>query len=104
VKRFRGGLVFEAHRLLYHSTLGLRVVQKKKKLTNSHHTRTLQLILEEGSASVREILIWRPDGLVPPLYLAHSGRVGQPNYMGTSLIRKRTSLGPYRRPMPRDLW
>jgi len=25
VKRFRAGLVFKAHRLLYHSTLGLRV-------------------------------------------------------------------------------
>ena len=26
-----GGLVFKAHRLLYHSTLGLRVIQKKKE-------------------------------------------------------------------------
>jgi len=26
-KRFRGGLVFKAHRLLYHSTLGLRVIR-----------------------------------------------------------------------------
>jgi len=31
VKRFRGGLVFKAHRLVYHSTLGLRVMKKKKK-------------------------------------------------------------------------
>jgi len=31
VKRFRGGFVFEAHRLLHHSTLGLRVIKKKKK-------------------------------------------------------------------------
>ena len=31
LQRFRGGLVFEAHRRLYHSTLGLRVIQKKKK-------------------------------------------------------------------------
>jgi len=31
VKRFRGGLVFKAHRLLYHPTLGLRVMKKKKK-------------------------------------------------------------------------
>ena len=31
VNRFRGGLVFKAHRLLYHSTLGLRVIKKKKK-------------------------------------------------------------------------
>jgi len=29
VKRFRGGLVFKAHRLLYHSTLGSRVIKKK---------------------------------------------------------------------------
>jgi len=27
----RGGLVCKAHRLLYHSTLGLRVIKKKKK-------------------------------------------------------------------------
>ena len=26
---FRGGLVFKAHRLLYHSALGLRVIKKK---------------------------------------------------------------------------
>ena len=31
VQRFRGGLVFKAHRLLYHSTLGFRVLEKKKK-------------------------------------------------------------------------
>jgi len=29
VQGFRGGLVVKAHRLLYHSTLGLRVIQKK---------------------------------------------------------------------------
>ena len=31
VKRFRGGLVFKAHRLLYHSTLGVRVIKKKEE-------------------------------------------------------------------------
>jgi len=31
VKRFRGGLVVKAHRLLYRSTLGLRVIKKKRK-------------------------------------------------------------------------
>ena len=31
VKRFRGGLVFKAHRWLYHSTLGSRVIKKKPK-------------------------------------------------------------------------
>ena len=30
MQRFRGGLVFKAHSLLYHSTLGLRVIQKKR--------------------------------------------------------------------------
>jgi len=30
MQRFRGGLVFKAHRLVYHSTLGLRVIKKKK--------------------------------------------------------------------------
>ena len=29
MKRFRGGPVFKAHRLVYHSTLGLRVIKKK---------------------------------------------------------------------------
>ena len=31
VKRFRGGLVLKVHRLLFHPTLGLRVIKKKKK-------------------------------------------------------------------------
>ena len=34
VKRFRGGLVFKAHRLLYHSILGSRIKKKKKKTQN----------------------------------------------------------------------
>ena len=31
MQRFRGGLVIKAHRLLYHSTLGVRVIRKKEK-------------------------------------------------------------------------
>ena len=31
VKQFRGGLAFKAHRLLYHSTLGLRVIKKRRR-------------------------------------------------------------------------
>ena len=31
MQRFRGGLVFKAHRLLYHSTLGLRVIKKEEE-------------------------------------------------------------------------
>ena len=39
VKRFRGGLVVEAHRWLYHSTRGSRVIKKKKstELPNPRH-------------------------------------------------------------------
>ena len=32
-KRFPGGLVFKAHRLVYHSTVGWRVIKKKKAPT-----------------------------------------------------------------------
>ena len=35
VKRFRGGLVLKAHRPLFHSTLGLRVIKKKKRISIS---------------------------------------------------------------------
>ena len=38
VERFRGGLVLKAHRWLYHSTLGSRVI-KKKKMTAEIPTR-----------------------------------------------------------------
>ena len=31
MKRFRGGLVFKAHRLVYDSTIGLRVIKKKRR-------------------------------------------------------------------------
>ena len=46
--RFRGGLVLKAHRLLYHSTLGLRVI-KKKRVEGRGDARLLvddQLLLE----------------------------------------------------------
>ena len=31
MERFRGGLVFKAHRLFDHSTIGLRVIKKKRE-------------------------------------------------------------------------
>ena len=49
VQRFRGGLVFKAQRLLYHSTLGLRVIQKKKK---KQHLIPLHAKLEDESSSL----------------------------------------------------
>jgi len=30
-RTFRGGLIFKAHRLVYHSTLGWRVIKKEKR-------------------------------------------------------------------------
>ena len=36
VKRFRGALVYEAHGIVSHSTLGSRVIKKKQSNTVSH--------------------------------------------------------------------
>jgi len=41
VKRFRGGLVFKAHRLVYHSTLGWRVIKKKKNMAKAKNARAM---------------------------------------------------------------
>ena len=41
VQRFRGGLVFKAHRPLYHSTLGLRVIKKKGRWGDEKGLRDL---------------------------------------------------------------
>jgi len=43
VQRFRGGLVCKAHRLLYHSTLGLRVIKKKKKKVEREREREREI-------------------------------------------------------------
>ena len=40
VQWFRGGLAFKAHRLLYHSILGLRVIKKRKR-KSTDRSRTL---------------------------------------------------------------
>ena len=41
LKQFRGGLVFKVHRLLYHSTLGLRVIKETKKEDSREEGRAL---------------------------------------------------------------
>ena len=41
VQHFRGRLVFKAHRLLYHSPLGLRVMKKKKSMYQDGVKRVL---------------------------------------------------------------
>ena len=47
LQRFRGGLVFKAHSLVYHSTLGSRVIKKKKK------TRYNQIVRQPEWCTVR---------------------------------------------------
>ena len=54
VKRFRGGLAFEAHRLVYHSTLGLREIKKKKiSLRPARPHPTLHKKIEDKGAKAR---------------------------------------------------
>jgi len=61
VQRFRGGLVFKAHRLVYHSTLGLRVIKKKKQtrqappLLHRPSQRASERAREKDRARQREI-------------------------------------------------
>ena len=61
VKRFRAGIVFKAHRLSYHSTLGLRVIEKKKSCQ-------LEKCLRRGAPSGR----WRRAVVRTPRCLAPS--------------------------------
>ena len=49
VERFRGGLVVKAHRLLCHSTLGVAVIKKKKKVRAEG---CVQNVVRHGSASL----------------------------------------------------
>ena len=83
MQRFRGGLVFKAHRLSSHSTLGLRVIKKKK-------------ISAGALAEVCVILAHRPpmNGLsAPGQHIAHSDRIQRP---GLSKRGIGTRLSPSR--------
>ena len=51
VKRFRGGLVFKAHRLVYDSTLGSRCIKKKKQKKAS-----IQSYLLENDVALVEVV------------------------------------------------
>ena len=64
MKRFRGGLVFKAHRLLYHSTLGSRGIKKKTSTTPQRRREELCV----GNLLVRVhciIVMIRWTGLAP---------------------------------------
>ena len=81
VKQFRGGLEFKPHRLLYHSTLGLRVRKKKTKTP---------------IASQNAVFVTTRNP-------AKRDRASH-FYRGTSIIRDSAPLGAYSRTMPRTLW
>jgi len=65
------GLVFKAHRLLYHSTLGLREIKKRRRTWRgaADEGDELELVLEEGEARHQRVhpvpqplvLLVRPD-------------------------------------------
>ena len=74
VKPFQGGLVFEAHRLFYHSTLGLRLIKKEeervsvKQLVDSasvkaNHGRVGRVVFKQKSHGTGE-----PPGGIQPCY------------------------------------
>jgi len=103
VQRFRGGLVFKAHRLLYHSTLGLRVIKKKKKMPSQWLQR---LHWSHWSAESSECE-WRVHPLRGPLtgvqgYLAHKK---QPPPLGPPYgPRHSPNVGSYSRGVGVFLW
>ena len=82
MQRFRGGLVFKAHRLLYHSTVGVRVIQKKKagfkKVSN---TTTASHRCE----SRRRRVLLPPENSTPCL-----PRSTHPGVMGSTAVSERT--------------
>jgi len=54
VKRFRGGLIFKAQRLLDHSTLGSREIKKKKK---KKHRRAPPLVADVSRFGVERLRV-----------------------------------------------
>ena len=71
---FRGGLVFQAHRLLYHSTLGLRVTYKNTfgGLVNEAITSALPAYTDHQAAALgavsRQYAHCPPDSRPRPLH------------------------------------
>jgi len=119
--------VFKAHRLVYPSTLGLRVIKKKKgedqasDVVQVHQeppqtaglafsVRGLGYEVQGSGFRVqgsgfrvqrRGKAVGFREGIFPRN--PRCGSVTVRGYRGISLIRKRTPLGPYRGPMPRVL-
>ena len=67
MQRFRGGLVFKAHRLSYHSTLGVRLIKKKKASPAPPTAKPRSIKCSRGARPAP------PSSLHPPTSPAHTG-------------------------------
>ena len=56
MQRFRGGLVFKVYRLVYHPTLGLRVIKKKKKTFSEMRPDSEEHLAQPGGAFLKDFL------------------------------------------------
>jgi len=93
VQRFPDGLVLKAHRLLQHSTLGVRVIKKKKKKKKKN-----------GCSGIPSV--GNPEPLHPMQRhaLCRVRPARRPNpYRGTSLIRKRPPPQDHHRALGRGI-
>ena len=99
------GLYLRLIDLVYHSTLGLRVLREKKKIGAARVVRNrrggppadLLLIGRWTGSKMQRIDRTEPEALKSITLKARP-------YRGTSLIRNSAPLGPYSRNMPRALW
>ena len=96
---FQGGLVFKAHGLLYHSTLGSEVIKKKKNkkylLAFSEHLRLRHPLLQ-GCCVGRYTAAWK-------LELKHPWRKGQATKIIFKIMWIRTSRLFIKNPCVRGL-
>ena len=65
---FRGGLVFKAHRLLYHSTVGLRVIKKKKAHTEEGVPLSKRVFVWTGAPDMSQIHSYIPNSAMSQIH------------------------------------
>ena len=96
VKRFRGGFVFQAHRLLYRSTLGLKVTKKKEENAGErNHISCCSTMLEARKSLYKREATGKGGGVQfrvkkEGVESSHLGRSG--GYEGNSESRRRTLI------------
>ena len=75
MKRFRGGLVFKAHRLVHHSTLGWRVIKKREDEDDPLRSGVRVLVIQESMSLKYEPTLRLKDLLGPITRVKKSGEV-----------------------------